>query len=101
MNGLLKKLSNVMKNICHMEYLCRNKLLEIFSIYDNELNSFDSTEHKNLISKILKNKGLMLDSILLQLMIFFYKVEAIGSNTLKDLGFIIKRGPNLAKKRFR
>ena len=95
---VIKKLSNVMKNICHMEYLCRNKLLEIFSIYDNELNSFDSTEHKNLISKILKNKRIDAGFYSSSVNDFFYKVEAIGSNTLKDLGFIIKRGPNLAKR---
>ncbi|WP_278650804.1 hypothetical protein [Rodentibacter pneumotropicus] len=87
-----------MKNVCYMEYLCREKLLKIFSIYDKELSLHSSNAKKNLISKFITHKRIDAGFYSPLVNNFFSKLDIIGSYILKDLDFSIKRGPNLAKR---
>lgn len=90
-------ISNLMKNICYMEAHSSISMDKIFSYYENILN-LEVEVKETRISSLLSTNRLDAGLYSYDVKRFFARLNSIESYSLKDLGYKIRRGVNLAKR---
>lgn len=93
-------IENLIKNIAYTEHICSSKLRETEKLIEQEIITKEY-DFINPTFKQLKGKR-RLDSGIYSNTVFQWKKNVehykYGNSTLKDFGFGLKRGPNLAKR---
>ncbi|MDM0464175.1 hypothetical protein QTG96_12485 [Clostridium perfringens] len=91
---------NIVKNICYSEFYCNKKLRESENIIDRELMTKKYVYNNPAFIDINKEKRL--DAGIYSEKVFQWKSNVKnyknGCKSIEELGFDLKRGPNLAKR---
>jgi hypothetical protein len=91
-------ISNLSKNISYMERESLNKLLDIYKIYDKEFEDISVSKSITKFSELQKFGRIDSGFYSEEVKNFFEKLKEYGDTSLKDLGYKLRRGPNLAKR---
>ncbi|ELD8333502.1 TPA: restriction endonuclease subunit S [Listeria innocua] len=97
---VIKIIENLMKNITFAERRAQEIQSAIFRIFDNELQSIVVEEVSTKASDLFLAKRIDAGFYSEEVQSFFKKIDnyPLGSKNLSELGYKVKRGPNLAKR---
>jgi len=97
---VIKVIENLMRNVLLAEKRVQEIQTEIVRIFDREFNSISVKEKTPRVSDLLKIKRIDAGYYSKNVQELFAKIEQYpkGNKTLEELGYCIRRGPNLAKR---
>lgn len=99
-NWVIKLIENLVKNVTVSEYQAIHNQREIYTIFDNILDTVDTLNRNPNVSDLFDKYRLDAGIYSADVQEFFDKITnfPLGSLSLNELGYTTKRGPNLAKR---